>query len=204
MIDLIIAYLALVVVVLLFIIAFLTLYIVYERRKSLTLSPINDKSVVVPFLTLKATGGPGGDHSNSSALSSTNKRMSKQRVRHRVGESSRARLSRHSSLVATDGVHSQSEFERFSRVQRTTVIATRSEQDAGHGRAFENSHRRCRAPVKATLFTYLLPAKGTLSDGCVYDLETKEEKKYRCFRRYSASLISTHINPIGMWLNTKP
>ena len=152
MIDLIIAYLALVVVVLLFIIAFLTLYIVYERRKSLSLPAMNDKSVVVPFLTLKASGGPGGDHSNSSALSSTNKRLSKQRVRHRVGGSDGARLSRHSSLVATDGVHSQSELERLSRVQRPAVIAARAEQDEGvgpgHERTFENSHRRRCEPVK--------------------------------------------------------
>jgi hypothetical protein len=79
MIDLIIAYLALIVVILLFIIAFLTLYIIYERRKT-TLIPLNqDKRIVVPLLTLKTNDKSSGDHSNSA----THKRMTK-RLRHRV------------------------------------------------------------------------------------------------------------------------
>jgi hypothetical protein len=83
MIDLIIAYLSLIVIVLLLIITFLTLYIIYERRKTLIVSSIKDKNLVVPLVTLKTNNGPSGDHTNSSALSNTNKRMTK-RMRHRV------------------------------------------------------------------------------------------------------------------------
>lgn len=79
MIDLIIAYLALIVVILLFIIAFLTLYILYEHRKTLT----KDKNLVVPLLTLKTNERSSGDHSNSAILSTTHKRMTK-RLRYRV------------------------------------------------------------------------------------------------------------------------
>jgi len=83
MIDLIIAYLALIVVILLFIIAFLTLYIVHERRKT-TIVPLNkDKRIVVPLLTLKTNDRSSGDHSNSATLTATRKRMTK-RFRHRV------------------------------------------------------------------------------------------------------------------------
>jgi hypothetical protein len=83
MIDLIIAYLALIVVILLFIIAFLTLYIVHERRKT-TIVPLNkNKRIVVPLLTLKTTDRSSGDHSNSATLTATRKRMTK-RFRHRV------------------------------------------------------------------------------------------------------------------------
>ncbi len=79
MIDLIIAYLALIVVILLFIIAFLTLYIIYERRKT----TIKDKGIIIPLLTLKTNDKSSGDHSNSATLSGTHKRMTK-RLRHRV------------------------------------------------------------------------------------------------------------------------
>ena len=84
MIDLVIAYLALIVVVLLFIVVFLTLYIIYDRRKTLSLpSSLNEKNRLVPLFALQSTGGPGGDHSNSSALSTSTKRTSK-RIRYRV------------------------------------------------------------------------------------------------------------------------
>jgi hypothetical protein len=79
MIDRIIAYLALIVVILLFIIAFLTLYIIYERRKT-TIIPLNkDKRIILPLLTLKTNDKSSGDHSNSA----THKRITK-RLRHRV------------------------------------------------------------------------------------------------------------------------
>lgn len=84
MIDLVIAYLALMVVFLLFIVVFLTLYIVYDRRKTLSLpSSLNEKNRLVPLFALQSSGGPSGDHSNSSALSNSTKRTSK-RIRYRV------------------------------------------------------------------------------------------------------------------------
>jgi hypothetical protein len=83
MIDLIIAYLALIVVILLFIIAFLTLYIIYERRKT-TIIPLNkDKRIIVPLLALKTNDRSSGDYSNSATLSAIHKRMTK-RLHHRV------------------------------------------------------------------------------------------------------------------------
>ena len=84
MIDLVIAYLALVVVVLLFIVIFLTLYIIYDRRKTLSVPlSLNEKNRLVPLFALQSTGGPSGDHSNSSALSNSMKRTSK-RIQYRV------------------------------------------------------------------------------------------------------------------------
>jgi hypothetical protein len=79
MIDLIIAYLALIVVILLFIIAFLTLYIIYARRKTTSVPLDKDKRIVLPLLALKTNDRSSGDHSNSA----THKRMTK-RLRHRV------------------------------------------------------------------------------------------------------------------------
>lgn len=115
MIDLIIAYLALIVVILLFIIAFLTLHIIYERRKT-TIIPLNkDKNIVLPLLTLKTNDRSSGDHSNSATLSTTHKRMTK-RLRYRVKFKIFlcSKISFFSSSLATDTISSYSKFSRIS------------------------------------------------------------------------------------------
>jgi hypothetical protein len=117
MIDLIIAYLAVIVVILLFIIAFLTFYIIYERRKT-TIIPLNkDQRIVVPLLNLKTTTDrSSGDHSNSASLTTTHKRMTK-RLRHRV----KLRyffLKHFLILLAKNFIYSYSKFSRISSFKR--------------------------------------------------------------------------------------
>ncbi|CAF0975857.1 unnamed protein product [Rotaria magnacalcarata] len=73
MIELIIAYLTLIVIILLFIIVFLTLYIIHEhRRKNIT--QLNQDQYIVPLLTLKTNEQSNGNNSNSAILSATPKR----------------------------------------------------------------------------------------------------------------------------------
>ena len=80
MIDLIVAYLASIVVVLLFIVAFMTIYIVYERHQSVDPSTINEKNVIVPLFALKTSAGSSGDNSNASIVYQNVVRL-KKRVR---------------------------------------------------------------------------------------------------------------------------
>lgn len=74
MIDLIIAYLALIVVILLFIIVFLTFYLIYDRRK-LEMKTDDSRRIVLPCLTLKSQDRSSGDHSNSASTRRTTKRL---------------------------------------------------------------------------------------------------------------------------------
>ena len=116
MIDLIIAYLSLIVVILLFIIASLTLYIIHERRKT-TLVPLNkDKRIVIPLLTLKTNDRSSGDHSNSATLTATRKRMTK-RLRHRVKIYFSINNFEMFSFLATDIIYPHTKLSRFSPIK---------------------------------------------------------------------------------------
>jgi hypothetical protein len=123
MIDLVIAYLALIVVVLLFIVVFLTLYIIYDRRKPLSRLPssLNEKNRLVPLFALQSTVGPSGDHSNSSALSNPTKRTSK-RIRYRVKCFINViPLGSIGSFLAIDLADSEAELQRFSHLSSRRV-----------------------------------------------------------------------------------
>ena len=121
MIDLIIAYFSLIVVILLFIIAFLTLYIIYERRK-ISIIPLNkDKKVILPLLTFKTNDKSSGDHSNSAT---THKRMTK-RLRNRVKfirpmETIRTQNS-HGFLILHNDLSTRTNQLSNSRIDQTTI-----------------------------------------------------------------------------------
>ncbi|CAF1120947.1 unnamed protein product [Rotaria sordida] len=82
MIDLIAAYLVLIVIILLFIIIFLTFYIIYEHRKK-TIIPLNKDNIVLPLLTLKTNKQSNSNHSNSAIFSSIPNKRTMKRIRHR-------------------------------------------------------------------------------------------------------------------------
>ncbi|CAF2789171.1 unnamed protein product [Rotaria sp. Silwood2] len=82
MIDIIVAYLALIVIILLFIIVFLTFYIIYEHRKK-TMISLNKDNIVVPLLTLKTNEQSNSNQSNSAIFSTTYNKRTMKRIRYR-------------------------------------------------------------------------------------------------------------------------
>ena len=75
MLDLVIVSLTLIVGILLLVIAFLTLYIIHERRKTTITPLIKHPGIAVPLLALQANDRSSGDHCNSATRKRVNGRQ---------------------------------------------------------------------------------------------------------------------------------